>query len=86
MKFNNLYAEAIFNYGFNLEMEASEQIGKDQLLAHPTQACTIDQFERGIAYQQIAMEIEEGILSSAYGPIVANQLNLIVDIKKRNLQ
>lgn len=86
MEFKNIYAEAIFNYGFNLEMESSVQMGKDNLLAHPTQGCTIEQFEKGKAYQEIALEIENGTISSAYGPKIASDLHLIVDIKKRNLK
>ena len=84
MEFKNSYAEAIFNYGFNLEMEAAEQMGKDMLLAHPTQACTVNQFEKGRAYQEIGLEIEQGIINNEVASAIATNLNLVIDTKKRS--
>ncbi len=74
--FNNKYAEGIYNYGFNLEMESIEQIGKDRLHNHIVQGCTISQYNRAKEFQEIGLATEKGLYPEASAKELCSRLGI----------
>jgi hypothetical protein len=74
--FKNKYAEQIYNYGFNLEMDSIEQIDKDRIHSHIIQGCTIEQYNRAKKFQEIGLATENGTYPEASAKELCDKLGL----------